>query len=728
MWKQSTMTVAVALLMSAGVGPPQSRQNAAKLMAVHSGTTEVVGLAGGPNVLFYEDFVLGTSAYQAALDALGWSFTMVVDPADFETELQTGAYTHVIAAHQNAGGESVWEDDLAAWIVANPDGVVIVSDWRVVEPAPPYLAGLGFGYTQTTNLGMMDGVGGETLDGLAGALVNPGWGTFSYGVTGGTTIATDTPGTGEAIVARSGCVFFNGFLSDTFLNPAVGRDVMMRELQCGTIGGAFELIGVTGDGADTPESLFSISTDDASIEFICGLGRGDDGETIAFNGTDGRLYHASGHVGPFDPTTLDGVIFETVDGIGNGSSCATTDIDISTTDLIDEEAQAIVWWPEENVFLWKQDHGADYPLFRVTTDGVATVIGDLDHQAKGLAFAALPAAGDGIGLYSVDKGSAFLRIIDPTDASTIDEIPMILTTGVGEILGGNGLATHPGTGELWGIIRVELPSGEVQRLLGVIDPFGEVVVVGALGDKFAGLAFVTIAGGDDCNGNGIPDDVETMPLYQLDEDAQASPECDEAPFIGPFIRYESTTVTTGAFGPKMPDYFFCGLYVGVFDVFYRYAPAWDGLAFVSVEGPPVDFVYGVYDDCPPSPECLIDCNEIDHFEIVFEAEKGKTYWIRIAAQFFQEAPFELYLVGPDVTFNPTDCNGNGIPDECECLADVDGDGFITAMDVARIASLIGTSCDGCPEDVDGDGEVDLTDLQIVFALVGEECPFGDGGT
>ena len=60
-----------------------------------------------------------------------------------------------------------------------------------------------------------------------------------------------------------------------------------------------------------------------------------------------------------------------------------TNIPISATVLSDEEAQALVYW--QGGFLWKQDHGTG-PLYWVTTDGMPTFVGDMDHQAKGLAF------------------------------------------------------------------------------------------------------------------------------------------------------------------------------------------------------------------------------------------------------------------------------------------------------------------------------------------------------
>ncbi len=142
------------------------------------------------------------------------------------------------------------------------------------------------------------------------------------------------------------------------------------------------LYGITGDGADVPETLFIISTADASTTSVLTLGDGDDGETIAFNRDDGLMYHASGHFGDFDPVSLNGVVFQSIDL----NTLVVTNIPIAGSALTDEEAQALVYWPEQGIFLWKQDHGANAPLFRVTPGGVPTLIGDMDHQAKGLAF------------------------------------------------------------------------------------------------------------------------------------------------------------------------------------------------------------------------------------------------------------------------------------------------------------------------------------------------------
>ncbi|MGA0173152.1 MAG: hypothetical protein ACO3NL_05800, partial [Phycisphaerales bacterium] len=95
--------------------------------------------------------------------------------------------------------------------------------------------------------------------------------------------------------------------------------------------------------------------------------------------------------------------------------------------------------------------------------------------------------------------------------------------------------------------------------------------------------------------------------------------------------------------------------------------------------------------------------------------------------------------GSDGTL-PFDCNGNGVPDECdiadgregdvngngvpdsceECVADLDGDGFIGAGDLAIVLASwsIDGSCGGCEGDLDGDGIVDAGDLASVLAAWG----------
>ena len=170
------------------------------------------------------------------------------------------------------------------------------------------------------------------------------------------------------------------------VNPATGVATVIGDTGLALAGIVFDDAGrlwaVSGDGATPPETLFTLNPATAAATQMLALGRGNDGETIGFNPRDGLLYHASGHYGDYDPSEDSGVIFESIDP----DTLAINDIPIAGTALTDEEAQAIVWWDSQGLFLWKQDHDYDAPLFRVTTAGAPTLIDNLDHQAKGLAF------------------------------------------------------------------------------------------------------------------------------------------------------------------------------------------------------------------------------------------------------------------------------------------------------------------------------------------------------
>ncbi|MCA9242530.1 MAG: hypothetical protein KDA32_01140 [Phycisphaerales bacterium] len=73
-----------------------------------------------------------------------------------------------------------------------------------------------------------------------------------------------------------------------------------------------------------------------------------------------------------------------------------------------------------------------------------------------------------------------------------------------------------------------------------------------------------------------------------------------------------------------------------------------------------------------------------------------------------------------------DVNGNLIPDICECLGDMDGDGMITLSDLAGFLGVFG-ECAGSEDynplaDLDADGCIDLGDLAGFLARFGQTCP------
>ena len=64
----------------------------------------------------------------------------------------------------------------------------------------------------------------------------------------------------------------------------------------------------------------------------------------------------------------------------------------------------------------------------------------------------------------------------------------------------------------------------------------------------------------------------------------------------------------------------------------------------------------------------------------------------------------------------TDADGNGIPDECETLGDLDGDGVVGSNDLLALLGAWGScdDCENCVADLDGDCDVDGADLILLL--------------
>jgi hypothetical protein len=66
-----------------------------------------------------------------------------------------------------------------------------------------------------------------------------------------------------------------------------------------------------------------------------------------------------------------------------------------------------------------------------------------------------------------------------------------------------------------------------------------------------------------------------------------------------------------------------------------------------------------------------------------------------------------------------DDNGNGIPDECECVGDINGDFMVNIDDLLKVLNVWGCVRD-CPnEDLNGDDVVDVGDLLIILDSWGD---------
>ncbi|GJL57655.1 MAG: hypothetical protein NPIRA03_05120 [Nitrospirales bacterium] len=128
-------------------------------------------------------------------------------------------------------------------------------------------------------------------------------------------------------------------------------------------------------------------------------------------------------------------------------------------------------------------------LYRLRTDGAVTKIADLTHRTHGLAFV-------GSTLYSVEElmlgqqsgARPNLYRLNPETGATLAKIPLSLSTGE-SLEGGRGLATEPGTGQLWGLLVVTSEVNSIRRLVTINPTTGVATQKAKLQGNFMDLAF-----------------------------------------------------------------------------------------------------------------------------------------------------------------------------------------------------------------------------------------------
>jgi FG-GAP-like repeat len=182
------------------------------------------------------------------------------------------------------------------------------------------------------------------------------------------------------------------------INPATGVATSIGNTGDQFAGLAFNSSGtlftVVGDkknfsGGAPPETLFTLNTSNAIPSQMLILARGNDGEAIGFNPNDGLLYHASGNdtggngCQPLD-SSICVEIFESI----NPNTLAVTNIPISGnyTPFSDNYFEAAALTHVSGNVLLLADINQN--LYKITTAGVVTFVGSMDHVSKGLAFIA----------------------------------------------------------------------------------------------------------------------------------------------------------------------------------------------------------------------------------------------------------------------------------------------------------------------------------------------------
>lgn len=151
------------------------------------------------------------------------------------------------------------------------------------------------------------------------------------------------------------------------------------------------LFAVTGNGADSPNTLYTMSPIDATVSPVCQLPQQPmfaGGQAIAFNPDDGLLYHASGNA-----ETGGTRIFQSIDDVTHTDPIAPCPVTPrGPTGDGYNEASALVY---SGASFYLTDVGNvsenEGRFYSMSNEGVATLIGEMDHISKGLALIRGPA-------------------------------------------------------------------------------------------------------------------------------------------------------------------------------------------------------------------------------------------------------------------------------------------------------------------------------------------------
>lgn len=179
------------------------------------------------DVLYWDDFNLGTSAVPGAIALAGLVGVGATDQADFNTKLALGGWDAVLFGEQNTTTFAGSAAQLGAWVAGG--GKLIGATW-LTGGLDALLEGSGFSSNGSLLLTDADPI----FDGLGASisLSNPGWGIFSRSWTavGGASCLGSLAGACAVIKGNGGNTYLNGPLNDTYSDLAEGQRLIANEL------------------------------------------------------------------------------------------------------------------------------------------------------------------------------------------------------------------------------------------------------------------------------------------------------------------------------------------------------------------------------------------------------------------------------------------------------------------------------------------------------------------
>ncbi|MEZ6132036.1 MAG: spherulation-specific family 4 protein [Planctomycetaceae bacterium] len=291
-------------------------------------------------------------------------------------------------------------------------------------------------------------------------------------------------------------------LGDVIINPTTGvdaihvdnnaADVTIRNLQLGG-----NTVNPIADGLRVVSATGTLTVDNVSIQRAAGSGiHVIDADAIVVDSTIVNRSGADGFSVPDGGGSLQITILNSTftNNVDDGIEIYNTD-DVVLTGLTVEdnldvginvvggsipgyfrfgEAAALTHLAGGDLLFADRDNNFGI----LTTDGIGSLRGFLDHDSKGLAF-------DGSSLLSVSPRDALLRTLDQTDGATLSSVAISLT---GEtVLGATGLAVNPVDGVVYALLRLQ--GRFARELVTLNSATGVATSIGNTGDGFAALAF-----------------------------------------------------------------------------------------------------------------------------------------------------------------------------------------------------------------------------------------------